>query len=78
MPQASGKRRKKDSDTVENFGFKYNAPTWSPAQFAELERAARTYAEHERSDPFAYGRMLAHLKRGIADVEQVSADNRTS
>jgi hypothetical protein len=41
-----------------------------PAHFV---KAARAYACCNRSDPFAYGRMIAHLVRGIEDATAVQA-----
>lgn len=71
MPQATGKRRKKDSDSVENFSFNYRAPEWTHSHLAEFSRVAKAHAAQNPSDPFAYGRAFTHLKRGIADASEL-------
>jgi hypothetical protein len=43
-----------------------------PAHFV---KAAHAYARCNRSDPFAYGRMIAHLVRGIEDAAVVLASS---
>jgi hypothetical protein len=63
MTSASGQRRKEPKP--ENYTYNFTAPIWTPTQMNVLRRAASMHAEANRSDPFAYGRMLCHLKRGI-------------
>jgi hypothetical protein len=63
MTSASGKRRTESKP--EDYSFKYTAPIWTQAQTDHLRRAASLHAQANPSDPFAYGRMLCHLRRGI-------------
>lgn len=50
--------------------------TYRPAPRNPLldERAARLHASAHHSDPFAYGRMKLHLRRGLADASEVAQD----
>ena len=38
------------------------------------EQAARLHAEANPTDPFAYGRMILHLEKGLEDAKQVKED----
>lgn len=38
--------------------------------------AAKRHADANKSDPFAYGRMLTHLRLGLAELQEVEADAR--
>lgn len=79
MPKTPGQsKRRKDSDSVENFSYKFAPPRWTPTQLVELQRAAHMHAQRNPSDPFAFGRMLTHLKRGLANVADVIADNKAA
>jgi hypothetical protein len=76
MTAATDTRRKKDSDKVESFAFRpFIAPAWSMDQLRAMERAAKTYAANNASDPFAYARALAHMKRGIAEPADFGTSN---
>lgn len=74
MTSASGKRR--NESKPEDYSFKYTAPVWTPAQTEMLRRAASHHAQANPSDPFAYGRMLCHLRRGIEAPAGASLDTK--
>ena len=44
----------------------------SPFVPGHFKRAARIYAAANRSDPFAYSRMICHLRRGIEDASEIT------
>lgn len=48
----------------------YRVPPTKPD---EIERAARLHAQADHSDPFAYGRIKLHLRRGLAVASEVAA-----
>ena len=71
MTEVTGKRRKEPR--YDEFAIPtYRKPVWSDTQLVEFNKVARNYADRNRSDPFAYGRALAHLKRGLADPSDFS------
>ena len=75
MSEVTGKRRKEPR--FDEFAIpEYRVPVWSESQLHEMHKAALVHAERHASDPFAYARILCHMKRGIANVQQVSADAR--
>jgi len=74
MAEVTGKRRKEPR--LDDFTYSFRAPDLSDARLAEINRAGRLYAERHASDPFAFGRIVCHMKRGIADPSQVAADAR--
>ena len=72
MLDPRGERRTDDEPNPVQF----NPPQFNRGQLQEVYRAAAAYAAKERSDPFAFGRMLTHLKRGIANINEVISDSR--
>lgn len=45
----------------------HKEPELTPARWAEIARRAEEYAKANPSDPFAGGRRLLHLRRGLED-----------
>lgn len=75
MTQARGNSRKEPRP--DDFSYvKLVLPEMTPQRFRELDKAARAYAERNRSDPFAYGRIFLHMNRGLASIADVLADAR--
>lgn len=57
----------------------FKAPVWrdplmTPAFAKELHDAASVYARRNASDPFAYGRIFLHMRRGIVSTSEVKSD----
>lgn len=43
----------------------YKEPVSTPDREREIQRAASLHAKAEASDPFARGRIICHMRRGI-------------
>lgn len=70
MKDASGTRRK--DPRPDDYSYApFRAPEVTPERYREFHKAAKTYAQYEPSDPFAYGRAMLYLKRGILDPSEL-------
>lgn len=49
----------------------YRQPHWNERDKERQEQAARAHARADSADPFAYGRMKLHLRRGLDDASAV-------
>jgi hypothetical protein len=73
MTTASGKRRK--DPRSDDFSYpKWTEPLMTETRHRDLVAAAKVYAERHASDPFAFGRIYLHMKRGLADPADVRAE----
>jgi len=68
--------RKRDKGTGhEDFSYRpYRAPEATPARRAEMNKAAAAHVEANRSDPFSRGRVMLHMRRGLAAPSEVLVD----
>lgn len=66
-------RKRGKEPRLDDFTYNFRAPELNPQRADEIERAARAYGERNASDPFAYSRMLCHMKRGIENPQEVVA-----
>lgn len=68
MPNASGNSR-------DDFRFPaWRDPEMTSARLHEITKAATAFANRNASDPFAFGRIFLHMKRGIVAPAEVMAD----
>lgn len=74
MSKASGGRRKEPG--LEDYSYSFSAPEVTPQRYEEFRRAAKLHADRHPSDPFAYARIMCHLKRGIVNADEVAAQAR--
>ena len=49
----------------------YRVPDVTPERAAIIHRAATAYAQRHSSDPWAYGRISLHMRRGLIDPDQL-------
>jgi hypothetical protein len=52
----------------------FRAPVNDAKRLSEIYQAAAVYREAHASDPFAYGRAVLHMKRGIDFPSEVKAE----
>jgi len=72
MTSVSGKRRPTNESRADDYSFPiWRPPVFTDSQYTELRRAARAYAERNRSDPFAFGRIMCHMLRGFENASEV-------
>ena len=77
MQEASGKRRKEPR--ADDFSFpEYRAPEMSAERYRACHNAATAFAKRHASDPFAYGRIMLYMKRGIFTPDEVRSDSRVA
>lgn len=72
MTDVSGKSRK--DPRPDDYSYNFSAPEVTPQRHAEMVRAAKAHAANHLSDPFAFGRIMCHMRRGIANPAEVYAD----
>lgn len=73
MTDASGPRRKERD--ANDFSFpEFRQVEMNAQRESAIHAAAKLHASRNESDPFAYGRIYLHMKRGIANVGEVTAD----
>ena len=77
MSEVSGKSRKEPRP--DDFRFpEYRAPELTSQRLSQIEKAAAAFAHRHASDPFAYDRILMHMKRGLAEPDHVLSDSRVA
>jgi hypothetical protein len=70
MQDASGPRRK--DPRPDDYGYApFVSPELTPERYRAYHKAAKVHAEYDRSDPFAYGRAMLYLKRGILNPDDL-------
>lgn len=62
---------------VERLPAVYRVPVWNDTDKARQREAALLHAEVNASDPFAFGRMVLHLERGLDRSDDVATDAKS-
>jgi len=60
--------------TVKELPDTYRPPILTNTTIDHIEKAARLHAAAHHSDPFAYGRVKLHIRRGLADFSTTRND----
>jgi len=60
--------------TVKDLPDTYRPPIFKADAHDHIEKAARLHAAAHHSDPFAYGRVKLHIRRGLVDFSTTRND----
>lgn len=74
MAEEKRERFKKRNGEADGNVRSYMRPEMTPTRRADIERAAGAHVEANRSDPFARGRAVCHMVRGLELPSDMLAD----